>query len=183
MRCQADQWVHQVNIQSPSSWSDCNTQTILDMVSGWPMGTQSEYSVTVQLIWLQHPDNIWYAVKLIDRYTESIFNQCPADLTATSRQYWMYCQADQWVHWVNIQSLSGWSNCNTHTIFDVLLGWSMGTPSKYSVTVRLIQLQHPYNIWCAVRLIDGYTEWIFSQYPAHPTVTPGQYWIWCQADQ
>jgi len=71
------------------------------------MGTPNEYSVTVRLIRLQRPDDIRYAVRLIDGYTESIFNQCPADPTAPSRQYWMYCQADRWVHRVNIQSLSG----------------------------------------------------------------------------
>ena len=48
----------------------------------------------------------------------------------------------------------------------------MGTPSEYLVIVRLIRPQHPYNIGCAVGLIDGYTELIFSQYLAHPTVTP-----------
>jgi hypothetical protein len=34
----------------------------------------------------------------------------------------------------------------------------MGTPSEYSVTVRLIRLQHADNIGYAVRLTDGYTE-------------------------
>jgi len=55
----------------------------------------------------------------------------------------------------------------------------MGTPSEYSVTVRLIRLQQSDNIECAVRLIDGYTEWIFNQCPADPTATRRQYWMCC----
>jgi hypothetical protein len=44
----------ETNIQSVSSWSDCNTQTILDVLLGWLMGTPSEYSISVRLIWQQH---------------------------------------------------------------------------------------------------------------------------------
>ena len=118
------------------------------------MDTPSEYSVTIRLIRQQHSDNIRCVVRLIDGYTESIFNQCPADPTVALRQYWIFCQADRWVH-----------------------------PSEYSVTVRLIRLQHPDNIGCAVRLIDGYTESIFNQYLADPTATRRQYSMRCKADQ
>src|ERR1700691_3580041 len=96
------------------------------------MGTPSEYSISVRLIRQQHSDNIGCVVRLIDGYTESIFNQCPADPTVALRQYWIFCQADRWVH-----------------------------PSQYSVTVRLIRLQHADNIRCAVRLINA----LLSKYP------------------
>ena len=71
------------------------------------------------------------ATLLTDGYTEWIFSHCPANPTATLRQYWMCCQADRWVHRVNIRSLSSWSDCDTQTIFDVLLGWSMGTRAEH----------------------------------------------------
>ena len=131
------------------------------------MGTQSEYSVTVRLIRLQHPYNIWCAVRLIDGYTQRIFSHCPADPTATPIQYWMCCWADQWVHRINIQSVSGSSDCNTQIILDMVSGWSIDTPREYWVTVRLIRLKHLDNIPYAISLTDTYTYPIFRQCPAN----------------
>jgi len=59
----------------------------------------------------------------------------------------------------------------------------MDTPSEYSVGIRLIRRYHPVNIEWAVRLTDGYTEWIFGGYPPNPMDTPSQYWMGCQANR
>jgi hypothetical protein len=58
MNYQADQWIHPMNIQWVSGLSDSIIQTILNGLSGGPMDTPNEYSVSIRLIRLDHPDNI-----------------------------------------------------------------------------------------------------------------------------
>jgi len=142
MDCQADQWIHPTNIQWVSGLSNCITT-----------------------------------------------------------QYWMDCQADQWIHPMNIRWVSGISDGITHSILDGLSGGPMNTPNEYSVGIRPIQLYHhsildglsggpidtsneylmcirlirryhPLNIGWTVRRTNGYTQQIFSEYPAYPTVSP-----------
>jgi len=120
---------------------------------------------------------------------------------------WMGYQANQWIHQRNIHLVS---DSTTKTILDGLSGspmdtpneysyhiyplvrttirqlqwlsaWPMDTLSRYSVGIRLIQQHHPHNIW-PIRLINGYTEWIFRWYPPNPTGPSKWYWIACQAD-
>ena len=93
----------------------------------------------------------------------------------------MECQADQWIHSMNIQWVSGWSDSIIQTILNGLSGVPMDTPNEYSVGIRLIRLDHPDNIGWAVSLTNGYTQWIFSGYLADPTGPFKWYWIACQA--
>ena len=143
-----------MNIQWVSGRSDSITWTILEALSGGPMDTPSEYSVGIRPIRQYYLDNIGCTIRLTNRYTEWLFREYPADLTVSSRQYWMDCQADQWIR-----------------------------PMKLSVDIRLIRQYHPDNIGWTVRQTNGYTQWIFSGYLADPTLSSRQYWMDCQADQ
>jgi hypothetical protein len=145
------------------------------------MDTPNEYSVGIRLIQQYHPDNIEWTVRRTNGYTQWIFSVYPADPTVSSRQYWMDCQAYQWIHPMNIQCLSGWFDWTIQTILDGLSAWPMDTPNKYSVGIRLIRQYHPDNIEWTVRRPNGYTQWIFSGYPADPTGPFKGYWIACQA--
>ena len=55
--------------------------------------------------------------------TMSEYSVCLANPTGSSRQYWMGCQPDQWIHPMNIQWVSGWSDQTVQVILDSLPGW------------------------------------------------------------
>src|SRR6202050_3842653 len=72
-------WSYIVNIQPLSGRSDRTTRAILNLLSGAPISTLSEYSMSVRLIRLQHRVNIECAVSLTLEYTKSIINYCPTN--------------------------------------------------------------------------------------------------------
>jgi hypothetical protein len=70
------------------------------------MDTPNEYLDGIRLILRHHSHNIGWPVRRTNRYTEVIFAWYPPDPTVPPRQYWMPCQADQWIHQINIRMVS-----------------------------------------------------------------------------
>ena len=151
---QANPYIHGMDIHSVSGESDSIAEIILHTSSGWPMLTPSEYLFCVWLIWLYHHLNIEWSIRLTHAYADWISAKNPPDPTVryilmcspdtivSSRSYWIFGQANPYIHGMDIHSVSSESDSIAEIILHTSSGWPMLTPSEYLFRVRLIRSYH-----------------------------------------
>ena len=65
-----------------------------------------------------------------------IYTMCSPDTIVSSRSYWIFGQANPYIHGMDIHSVSGESDSIAEIILHTSSGWPMLTPNEYLFHVR-----------------------------------------------